>query len=407
MKYLFLWLIGAAAVRIPGGSVSRVTEALFAAGLPVMIRRRRRDGGRTVILRARDVCVFESICQECGVDYEIKKMYGLPVLLRRYRRRVGLFIGGALLVAALFISDDFVWRIDVTGNESIPDERIIEELRELGFGLGTYHKNVDFDVLHNKFLMASPDIVWIAINMKGSVARVEVREYMPGGEPPPAACANIVARCGGKITNVMPYSGSAQVKIGEEVEAGQLLISGVVEYEGAGVEFVYARGEVYAEVEREIFVSIPLSFEEKVKTDDILTEYGIKIFDREIFFGGRGRIDPAFYDTITAEDDVVLLNTVRLPIKIVKTQHTRIDTVSRTLTETEASALAYREYKLAFADACRGATLLSYTVDGGMNEAGDAYEIRCTITEIEDIAKTQEFEITDGSPAEGKIKENG
>lgn len=393
LRYIFLWLIGAAAVRIAAADVAHMTEALFSAGLPVIIRRRRRDGGRIVVLRARDLLVFESICRERGINYELKKKYGLPVFLWRYRRRAGLFLGGVLLVAALFISDDFVWRIDVSGNESVPSERIVDELRELGFGLGTYHKDVDFDVLHNRFLMASPDIAWIAINMKGSVARVEVREYMPGGKPKPTARANIVAACDGVITNVMPYSGSAQVKIGEQVKKGQLLISGIVEYEGADTEYVYARGEVYAEVAREIYVRIPLSYEEKVKTGDAVSEYGIKIFDREIFFGGRGRIDTAFYDTITVTGDLVLLNTVTLPIELIETRHERVENVTRTLTPEEAAALAYREYKTAFIDACRDVTLLSYTTEDGMSEDGDAYEIRCSLRVIADIAQTREFEV--------------
>ncbi len=394
LKYIFLWLIGAAVIRVPAEDVARATEVLYSAGLPVIIRK-RRGGGRVFILRIRDLPIFEGVFREQGIAYEIKKKYGLTVYLYRYRLRWGLFLGGALMIAAIFISDDFVWRIDVSGNETIPEERIIEELRQLGFGLGTYHKSVDFDVLHNRFLLASPDIVWIAINMKGSVARVEVREYMPGGGPEPTARANIVAACDGVIENVMPFSGEAQVSVGEEVKKGQLLISGVVEYEGIGTEYVYARGEVWAKVTREIFVRIPLEYEEEVRTGDILTEYGIKIFEGEIFFGGRGRIDTDFYDTITVTDDLVLLNTVRLPIKIIKTQHERIEKRTRTLTPEEAAALAYREYSRAFSEACRDTTLLSYTAEDGMSDDGAAYEIRCVLSVVADIAETREFEVTE------------
>lgn len=396
LKYIFLWLIGAVSVSVTGEDVARLTEELFSAGLPVIMRgRRRRDGGRRLLLRERDFVVFSELCEARGIGFELKKKFGLPVFLYRYRRRAGLFVGAALLVAAIFISDDFVWRIDVTGNETVPSETIIGELEALGFGLGTYHRDIDFDILHNRFLLNSPDVAWIAINMKGSVARVEVREYMPGGGDRPTSPANIVAASDGVITQVSSFSGSPQVKIGEEVKKGQLLISGIVEYEGIGAEYVHARGEVYAEVEREIYVRIPLLLEEKVKTDDVRTEYGIKIFGDEIFFGGRGRIDTSIYDTITEERDLVLLHTVILPIKVVIERHERYETATRTLTPEEAAAMAYREYKLAFIEACRDVTLLSYTTEDGMSEDGDAYEIRCVLRVIDDIAETREFEVAE------------
>ena len=398
LKRLFLWLIGAAAVRVSGDAVATVTEAIFSAGLPVTMKRRHgRDGGRIIILRAADLPVFAELCEARGIEYELKKEYGLTVMWRRYRRRLGLFIGAVLMIAAIFVSDDFVWRIDVSGNETVPDETIIGELEALGFGLGVYHKNIDFDVLHNRFLMTSPDIAWIAINMKGSVARVEVREYMKGGDtqPEPGVSANIVAAGDGVITQVSAGCGSPPVKIGDTVAKGQRLISGLVDYEGAGTEYVYARGEVYAEVEREIFISIPLVYEENVKTGECVSEFGIKIFGETIFFGRGGRIDTPFYDTITVTNDVVLLNTVILPIKVIEERQELYENVTRTLTETEAAAVAYREYKTAFIDACRDVTLLSYDFEDGMNENGTAYEIRCRLRVIDNIAETREFEVAE------------
>ncbi len=394
LKRLFLMLIGAAEVTVGEGDVPAVTEALFAEGLPVTIRK-KRGGGKKLTLRLDDFAVFSDMCRERGIEYRLKKQYGIPVLLKRYRHRAGIFIGLAVFFAALFISDDFVWRLDISGNETIPDERIEEELEELGFGVGTYHKNIDFDVLHNRFLLASPDIAWIAINMKGSVARVEVREYMKGGDAAPTAPANVVASEDGIITQVGARQGSPQVKIGDEVKKGQLLISGIVDYGENLTKVVRASGEVLAEVGREIKISVPLLHTENVKTGRTKTEYGIKIFKEVIFFGTRGRIDTGFYDTITEVEDVVLFDTVTLPIKVIRERREYCEEKTRTLTPEEAAAQAYREYKKAFADACRDGALLSYEMEDGMNEAGDAYEIVCRIRIIEDIAETREFEITE------------
>ncbi len=394
LRRLFLYLIGAAEVVVSEQDVAGVTEALFASGLPVTIKK-RRGGGRRIILRDADTDVFSDLCDQRGIGFEIKKRYGIPVMLKRYRRRAGLFLGAAFFFLALFISDDFVWRLDISGNETVSDEAIEAELESLGFGVGTYHKDIDFDVLHNRFLLASPDIAWIAINMKGSVARVEVREIMKGGGGEPTAPANIVAASDGIITQVATRAGSPQVKIGDAVRKGQLLVSGIVDYEGVKTDVVRAAGEVFAEVERVIRISVPLVSEENVKTGQSRSKYGIKIFKEVIFFGSGGRIDSGFYDTITEVDDVVLFDTVTLPIKVICERQEFYETVTRTLTPMEAAAEAYRQYKKAFIDACMGRTLLSYALDDGMNEAGDAYEIVCVLRVIEDIAETREFEVTE------------
>ena len=65
-------------------------------------------------------------------------------------------------------------------------------------------------------LRDSPNIAWISVNVKGSVAYVEVREYKPGGAEESKEPANVIAATGGKITQVSVFRGRAAVKIGDE-----------------------------------------------------------------------------------------------------------------------------------------------------------------------------------------------
>ena len=392
LKRLFLHFIGGAKIRVGADHISGATRVLFELGLPSVFGARGWRG-RTVYLRLCDLDVFSDACGREGVEFTVIKRFGAPEFLRKYGRRWGLIAGAVLLIAAIFIADDFVWRIDVVGNERIPDSAVTDQLDALGFRLGTRYKSVDFDKLHNRFLLASPDIAWIAVNMKGSVARVEVREYMAGGGDEPQDAANIVADCDGVITQVSAICGSPQVKIGDEVKKGQLLISGMVEYDGAGGKIVRARGEVFAEIERTIAVSVPLVSTETVKTGVAGTDFGIKIFSKTIFFGARGRIDTSSCDTITAEHDVTLAGTVILPIKLIERRYETSETRTVTRTREEAAAEAYRLFKLEFIEACRDASLLSYEMTDGVSEDGGAYEIVCRVKVIDDIAKTVPFEV--------------
>ncbi len=386
---IYLFFIGYATFTVPECALGEFTKCIFTLGVTSVFGK-RKGGGRKVTLKRRDFFEYGELFSERGyIDGNIK-FGGIPHIFELYGRRYGLILGSVILVFALFFFNDRVWRIEVSGNENVPDEKIISELCALGFYEGAEFGEIDLDILHNRFLAQSEDISWIAVNMRGCVAYVEVTEYMGTGVKN-GGCANIVAECDGIITQVSVFDGKGEVAIGDEVKKGQLLISGVVEYDGAGVEYVYAKGEVYAEVERHISVKIPLTSEYRVHDGSLVCENGIKIFEREIFFSEKGRIDGAFYDTITMYNKLSVFGSAPLPIAMIRTEHIPYRYITKTVTEEEAARLAYKEYRRAFRDATLGVTLLSYETVSGMNSDGDAYEIDATLRVIADIAKTKEF----------------
>ncbi|NLM55861.1 MAG: sporulation protein YqfD [Clostridiales bacterium] len=393
MNFLYLYLIGYFKIYADAENALLITRAASGAHIPSIIKKRRR-GARVFVIKRRDIDAFALACGELGAEYKVLCERGLPQLWRRYGKRAGLIVGAFIFFAAVFISDWFVWEIKVSGNETLTDAEVLEQLEVQGFKLGTYIKGVDFDKLHNRVLRDSPNIAWISVNMKGSVAYVEVREYKPGGTEESDKPANVVAATDGIITQVSVFNGRAAVKIGDEVKEGQLLISGVIEYEKAETQIVRAKGEVYAEINREIIVSIPLKREVTARTNDTVTRYGISVFGREIFFVGKGGIDDMFYDKITMNKQLSFFREVTIPINIITEKYIRTEKVTESLTEEEAAAEAYAEYRRKFVEACADAIILSYETNGGMNEKGDAYEIRSKIRCIANIARTVEFDVS-------------
>lgn len=89
--------------------------------------------------------------------------------------------------------------------------------------------------MRNHVLLALPEVSWLAVNVRGCVAHVQVVERH---RPPEAAdrstVTNIVARRAGLITKVEALEGQAMVLPGATVTEGQLLISGVSETEHIG-----------------------------------------------------------------------------------------------------------------------------------------------------------------------------
>ncbi len=391
ITHLFLFLIGYVTVTLDPEDAAALIKLTFEKGIPLFLGKKKKN--RRIRFRERDFVFVSDLARNAGVSFLRVRVSGIPMLWRRCKKRYGLWLGGALLLAALYVSDDYVWRIEIVGNETVPDNAIIEELEEVGFYEGIYHKNIDFDVLHNRFLARSEDIAWIAVNMHGSVAYVRVREYMRHNEPIEGVCANVVAAKDGIIKQISTFDGYPDVKIGDTVNKGQLLISGVVAYEGCDTEYVYAAGEVYAETEKTVTVAVPLTRDIKCYTGEKTREYGIKIFSDDIFFGGKGRIDDPLCDTITVCKDMMLFGIVELPIKLIVTEYKPFSYETVTMTEEGARAVAYSEYKHAFIAATEDVTLLSYDVTEGLSPDGNEYVISSVIRIIENIAETKEFTV--------------
>lgn len=195
MKKIFLFFIGYACASVSEKDIKKFTSLLFGRGVNVFFGKRKKkkramseentDTGncvRVIKYREKDHDVICGICAEEGIKLYDVKFYGIPQLFRRYGKRYGFYVGISVFIAALMFANNYVWRIEIYGNEKLTDEEVIDELERNGFRVGTNYKDVDFDVFHNRFLAASEDIAWLSVNMNGSVAYVEIREFLPEKE---------------------------------------------------------------------------------------------------------------------------------------------------------------------------------------------------------------------------------
>ena len=187
---------------------------------------------------------------------------GLLHLLILFRKRLGFFAGVLFLALTLFYSTDYLWGVDVEGNDRIPAFQIRSQLESYGLVPGKRLSELRAKEIALRFDTEHPEFDYVGINVVGSRARVEVREHEK--EPEPFAgyegSSNLVARIYGKIVRYEVLSGQIAVKRGDSVTEGALLISGVSETKNGSFYPVRAAGRVFAETQREFSVTVP--FEE-------------------------------------------------------------------------------------------------------------------------------------------------
>ena len=334
------------------------------------------------------------LARERGINLCIVKKYGLPYILYLYRRRVGIVAGLLIAAALIIVSEQYVWDVRVTGCENMSEESVILQLRDQNFGIGTYIPDTDIDTIENRLLIRSSDIAWISINLKGCVAYVELREKMPEPEVPTKKPANLIASWDGQIESIAAAEGVPMVKIGQHVRRGDLLVSGIYDSRTLPYRYTRASGVVKAKTVRTISVEIPLEYEAKTYTGEEINKNTLIFFSKEIKLYRNTGFLGATYDTISTKKVLSLPGGVRLPISLITTSYLPYDTNVSRRSETEATELAYAELDEKINELIsNGATLLRKNVVWSSD--GERVLLECTVSLLENIAETVEFEVSE------------
>lgn len=384
-------IFGKTKIRIPKEQKDNAMNVILINSLCYKKAKILDNSSLEITIATSSVGRFLNVFQDNGIHAQIGKSTGIFAVAERYKRRWGLIVGALLLILSLFSSSEFVWRIDIDGNLKVPDEKIIQCLENVGFGIGTFIPFVDYDTLHNEFLLECEDIAWISVNIVGNVANVMVRERIPEAEKNENTYSNVVAKCDAQIVIVKLYNGEKVVSVGDIVHKGDLLISGVIDSKSQGVRYVHADGIVNAYVNKTIDVKIPFNTTEKVYTGKVYKNRSVKIFSKSLNFFNKYRNYEEFCDTIETKERLRLFGTVILPVEITTEKYYEYEYRDRTYTTEEAVDIAFMQLRSDMDEALKDAELISKSVKTSFDN--EYFYIECNLFCLENIATIVEFQV--------------
>lgn len=334
------------------------------------------------------------LCRSVGIRLTCDRQFGLPHIIHRYRKRYGIAVGAVIALAIVMISGQYIWDVRVSGNVRLSEDEVVTALEEQGLGVGSRISRLDVDSVENRLLIDSREISWVAVNLEGSVAMVEIRERLPEPIAEPTAPANLVATRDGRIEQVEAYDGEVLVRAGQYVSRGELLVSGIVDSASIGWRYIRARGVVMARTLREIHVEIPMDYSEKNYTGKKRIDNSLIFFGKNIkLYKNTGFLDTT-YDTICNVDRCCLFGDNRLPLWFCRTEYLEYVMSPARRTDEQAMELAYDELDAQIDQlTAQGATLLRKDIICQPGEA--VYKLDCTLMLIENIAGTVEFQISE------------
>lgn len=388
MKTFLNWLVGWQTVSTDAEHAAAVLNHLQDGGFLHWHMQNKADGG--IIFRMRAADAEKLILRVPAAVAE--SVRGLPAFRRRYRGRWGIPLGMVLFALIVYVSGTVVWKVEVTGNNELSAETVIRMLEEYGFGVGTRFGNIDFDVLQNDFLLTTDEIAWIAVNMEGTVARVEIRENLgTRRKRQEGSAANMIAAEDGQVLEVRLVGGRAAVVRGDIVRKGELLISGLLTVGEDGLRYEYAAGEVLAQVNRVITAESPLVRTENIPTGSEKQKKTVRFFDKSVKLFINTGITYAKYDTIIENKQLTLPFGLTLPVWITTETVRELREETVTVSEDRAMADAMILYRVEMDKLLADAEILSIDTqkvcqDGVCRIVGRAV---C----ITDIARTAEIEL--------------
>ncbi len=385
VKLIVRFLLGWWEFIIPDEYADKAANKLLVSGAEYYRMKRQKNGELYFRLMWRDCAPVCLIFERNAIEYKVKRRYGLPHIFNKYKKRVGILVGAILSLIMIFASERFIWSMEVGGNTSVSDGQIISELGKLGVGVGSFIPDIDFDEVHQRFLIENKQIAWISVNVRGTSAYVEVLETLkPDKAPDETKPYNLVASEDGIIEYMEILRGTPIAKENELVREGELLASGIQEGKH-GYFLVHSRGQVFAKVKRAINIEIPLNTTKEIPDDKSYYKKSLKFFGLSLCFFDNTENAPEKCDIIKRETPIRFFDTIEVPIVICEDVYRGYQTREITLTENEAKKLAYKQFFSECEKISRDSELVSRSIEAGLSDG--CYKISGELVVLKDIAK--------------------
>lgn len=332
------WMRGFVKFRAERGSVERLIS--LCAKNHVLLWKCRKTGsiftGYTTVFGYHKM---HRLARKAGVRTRVIERRGLPFILHRYRKRVGVAAGALLCVAFLILMQQFIWVIEVQGCRDLEPQQLTNALEQLGIKRGTPKHSIDQEEVKRQLLRMVQDLSWATLNIHGNTATLIVRERT---EPPPSidtgVPANVVALHDGQIKRLEVRNGRAVLKDGDTVRAGELIVSGVFE-DGRGVtHLVRASARALAHVPETITVEVPLIQESCLLTGQVVKRNYIDVFDVKLPLFLYRELEGT-YKLESWQKTPELLG-LKCPFKLVRENYIFYDTHKQTIREETAMHIA-------------------------------------------------------------------
>jgi len=316
IKILLSYIFGFVEIEIEGFFLERFINLCKQNNIYIWNIERESTTKIKIRVSIDDFKRIKQVTRSLKYKLKITRKIGIPFLAFKYKKRKILFYGLAVLASIIFYISGFVWNIEICGVENEYQSIISEELENKNIHIGIRKSKINKNEIINQIRLNNDQFSWIGIEIVGTNLKVnanladEKPEVINNNEN-----CNVIANKNAKITKIYVQNGTANVKIGDEIKVGDILINGYVDGVYTGRRFVHALGEIKGEVSYTEVSNIDIKKEKMKQTGRKEKRFCVKINNFEINFY-KTISNFKKYDTIETNKRVRLFSDFYLPIEI-------------------------------------------------------------------------------------------
>ncbi len=392
------FICGGVLVGIDGCGRERFFNIAAQRGLAVCeVSTDAGSGEVTFRTTVRDFKRMWPVAKKTGVRLRIRGKYGLPFFLYRNRGRKLFVAGSVAFFLILYTLSLFIWDISFEGNRRFTDEMLLHYMETIPVVCGMRKSEISCDKLENAIRDTFDEITWVSAELAGTRLTVRIREndaVLVPPEPDTEPC-DLSAALEGTVVRAVTRSGLCQVKVGDPVTAGTLLVSGtipILDDNGTVVNEhrIHADAEIYARTVHDYEERLPLSRTVSVRTGRVRHGFTAGLFGTSFSFlepdldALAGPSDRG-WQTVSGERQLKIFHDFYLPVYGGPVTAYEYVPHEEAYTEDEVRRFADRKEKEYIENLSeKGIQILGS--NDKIEKSGSEWRIRIRITAIEDIA---------------------
>lgn len=256
-----MYFTGFLTITVSGRFPEHFINKCSSCGIPLWNVVRISDCAVRCRISALDFKKISVITAETKVSVEVNIKHGLPYFLQKHKKRKIILLSSFIFIASVIVSNMFVWKIEITGNKKIHDEKILSTLQDTGLKKGMLRAKIDPHQIQRDTLLKIPELAWLWVYHNGSKVIVDVRENIAIPEIfNHSDYTNIIAKRDGIIESMTVRGGIPVLTEGDTVLKDTVIVTGkipsTVRQEN---RYIRADAEVLARVwyeEKEVFSAV-------------------------------------------------------------------------------------------------------------------------------------------------------
>ena len=233
---------------VEGLNMERLIAQAGVADVQLLGLRRLGTKRLTGCIRMEDWPQLEHLAQEGGWLLTQGEPKGAAKGVALVRKRWLICVLCALVLVLAGAATQLVWRVEIT-DAGTYEADIRTFLAEIGVHPLMTKEDVQLTALRDALEWRYPHVAWVECGWRGGTLCIRVVEGAQAAAPLAiSGAADVVAARAGVVTSVVTLAGTPQVKVGQTVRKGEVLISGQERTGDGKLRNVAARGTVLARV---------------------------------------------------------------------------------------------------------------------------------------------------------------